>query len=91
MADEEPQYENQPGKHIAFVEHQITIKSGIDQQGHRGIYCEFLDLTKAPDEDGHHFGIPYFQGKQLLAVAGDQLLIQYGMLHPPTYAQTDDV
>lgn len=88
MADEDkdPEYETTSGEAgLAFIQSRIVIEAGLDKDGNRGVSCGFYDLSKEVDENGQPFAISYFEGKQLLAVAEDQFLIQYGMLHPPNY------
>lgn len=70
---------------FAMITGEIRIQVGFDENGVRGIHCIFLDKSNDPadnrTEDEKILG--YFEGKQMLAVAQDQFLIQHGLLNDP--------
>ena len=70
---------------FAMITGEIRIQVGFDENGSRGIHCIFLDRSNDPADDRPEDEkiLGYFEGKQMLAVAQDQFLIQHGLLNDP--------
>ena len=70
---------------LSMVTGRITIEVGFSENGTRGMHCVFQDLSNNPEDDRTEDEkiLGYFEGKQMLAVAQDQFLIQHGLLNDP--------
>lgn len=70
---------------LSMVTGRITIEVGFSENGTRGMHCVFQDLSNNPEDDRTEDEkiLGYFEGKQMLAIAQDQFLIQHGLLNDP--------
>ena len=70
---------------LSMVTGEIRIQVGFDENGTRGMHCVFQDLSNNPEDDRTEDEkiLGYFEGKQMLAIAQDQFLIQHGLLNDP--------
>ena len=70
---------------LHMVSGRIVIEVGFSVNGERGLHCVFQDLSNNPEDDraDDEKILGYFDGKQMLAIAHDQFLVQHGLLNDP--------